>query len=128
MFYHRGVLEESISTREFQNYISFKRKRWDIPHLLTYLLLFNYLTTTLTASSPSTATATIPAGTAIVALSDVRTVSATTLPKMLEITTDLPAAPWIVTVPLSVVMETPSTASDCLVICSDIVTLLYVED
>ena len=111
MFYHRGVLEESISTREFQNYISFKRKRWDIPHLLTYLLLFNYLTTTLTASSPSTATATIPAGTAIVALSDVRTVSATTLPKMLEITTDLPAAPWIVTVPLSVVMETPSTAS-----------------
>ena len=35
MFDHRGVLEESISTREFQNYISFKRKRWDVPHLLT---------------------------------------------------------------------------------------------
>lgn len=35
MFYHRGVLEESISTREFQNYISFKRKRWDVPNLLT---------------------------------------------------------------------------------------------
>ena len=52
-----------------------------------------YLTIVLTASSPSTATATIPAGTAIVALSEVRTVSATTLPKMLVITTDLPAAP-----------------------------------
>ena len=34
-----------------------------------------YLTIVLTASSPSTATATIPAGTAIVALSEVRTVS-----------------------------------------------------
>ena len=114
MFYHRGVLEESISTREFQNYISFKRKRWDIPHLLTYLLLFNYLTTTLTASSPSTATATIPAGTAIVALSDVRTVSATTLPKMLEITTDLPAAPWIVTVPALATTEIAEAPSSTL--------------
>ena len=59
-----------------------------------YLISFiSYFTIAFTASSPSIATATIPAGTAIVALSEVRTVSATTLPKMLVITTDLPAAP-----------------------------------
>ena len=62
--------------------------------LYDYLILLNsYLTIALTASSPSTATATIPAGTEIVALSEVRTVSAITLPKIFVITTDLPAAP-----------------------------------
>ena len=54
------------------------------PHGNLRIIYLYYLTTTLTAVSPSTATATIPAGTAIVTLSDVRTVSATTLPKMLR--------------------------------------------
>ena len=51
----------------------------------------------LTASSPSTATTTTPAGTATAALSEATTVLATTWPKMLVITTFLPAAPAIVT-------------------------------
>ena len=42
------------------------------------VILFNYhLTIAFTAASPSTATTTTPAGAAIVALSDVRTVLAT---------------------------------------------------
>ena len=53
----------------------------------------------------------IPAGTAIVALSEARIVSATTLPKILEITTFLPAAPWISTIPLPPITLTPAAPS-----------------
>ncbi len=39
MFYHRGVLEESISAREFQNYKYLKGRDGGFPHLLTYLFV-----------------------------------------------------------------------------------------
>ena len=48
------------------------------PRLYNLFYLVNYLTIALTASSPSTATTTTPCGAAIVTLSDVRTVLATT--------------------------------------------------
>ena len=61
------------------------------------LLFSDYFTIAFTAPSPSTATTTTPAGAAIVALSEVTTVLATVWPKMLVITTFLPAAPATVT-------------------------------
>lgn len=40
MFYHRGVLEESISAWEFQNYkYLLKGRDGGFPHLLTYLFV-----------------------------------------------------------------------------------------
>ena len=53
----------------------------------------------------------IPAGAAIVALSDVRTVLVITLPRTFVITTFFPAAPWISTAPLPAITLTPSAAS-----------------
>ena len=54
------------------------KERRGTPRLYNLFYLVNYLTIALTASSPSTATTTTPCGAAIVALSDVRTVLATT--------------------------------------------------
>ena len=60
------------------------------------LFLFIYLTTTLKLS-PSTETTAIPAGTAIVSLSLLTVSLATTLPKIVAITTFLPSAPLMMT-------------------------------
>ena len=69
------------------------------------LFLFIYLTTTLN-DSPSTETTAIPAGTAIVSLSELTVSLATTLPKIVAMTTFLPSAPLIMTAPSVATTET----------------------
>ncbi len=80
------------------------------------LFLFIYLTTTLKLS-PSTDTTAIPAGTAIVSLSELIVSLATTLPRIVAITTFLPSAPLMMTAPSVAVTEiTPSAAMDSLAV------------
>ena len=74
------------------------------------LFLFIYLTTTLKLS-PSTETTAIPAGTAIVSLSLLIVSLATTLPRIVAMTTFLPSAPLITTAPSTAVTLTAPSAA-----------------
>ena len=72
----------------------------DILFIMNYFFsVLDYLTTTFVAS-PSTATTTIPAGAAIVTLSEAATWLAIVRPKMSATVITLPAAPCTVTAPL----------------------------
>ena len=69
-----GFTKGNIGDKYIKNYS---------PFIFSLFLYMSYLTTTFTVSSP-TVTRTIPAGTAIVALSEVTTVSANGIPNKLR--------------------------------------------